>query len=156
MLHCWKDFLLFQHLLPLPGFLILYDNIYSHLISFAQSTPVTIPVMGMGVGIPKLYLYLAGNVLTQYPFIKLWTISLCVYYIIFQLNLCLWDNWVGCVIVCNILFDTFFLIRGEAEVRQHYLAGSFSYTFTQIHHIYPNIMLTFVLPHTKTWACVTT
>jgi UDP-xylose/UDP-N-acetylglucosamine transporter B4 len=67
MLYYFKDFLLFQHLLPLPGFLILYDDIYSHLISFAQSTPVTVSVIG--VGIPKLYLYLAGNVLTQYPFI---------------------------------------------------------------------------------------
>jgi len=67
--HHLKDFffVLLQHLLPLPGFLILYDNIYSHIISFAQSAPVTIPVIG--VALPKLYLYLAGNVLTQYPFI---------------------------------------------------------------------------------------
>lgn len=58
-----RESLYYTHLLPLPGFLILYDDIYSHLISFAQSTPVTIPVIG--IGLPKLYLYLAGNVLTQ-------------------------------------------------------------------------------------------
>jgi hypothetical protein len=68
-----KDTFLLQHLLPLPGFLILYENIYSHIISFAHSAPVTIPVIG--VGLPKLYLYLAGNVVTQYPlvmFYRLW------------------------------------------------------------------------------------
>ncbi|KDR17872.1 UDP-xylose and UDP-N-acetylglucosamine transporter [Zootermopsis nevadensis] len=58
-----RESLYYTHLLPLPGFLILYENIYSHIISFAQSEPVAVPVIG--VGLPKLYLYLAGNVLTQ-------------------------------------------------------------------------------------------
>lgn len=58
-----RESLYYTHLLPLPGFLLLYENLYSHVISFAESAPVTVPILS--IGLPKLYVYLAGNVLTQ-------------------------------------------------------------------------------------------
>ncbi|KAK7861808.1 hypothetical protein R5R35_000575 [Gryllus longicercus] len=59
-----KEALFYTHLLPLPGFLLIFNDIYSHLYSFAESESVPVPVLGFYM--PKLYMYLVGNVLTQY------------------------------------------------------------------------------------------
>ncbi|KAJ9584246.1 hypothetical protein L9F63_021408 [Diploptera punctata] len=58
-----REALFYTHLLPLPGFLMLYDSIYQHAVSYSQSAPITIPLLY--VGVPKMYLYLAGNVISQ-------------------------------------------------------------------------------------------
>lgn len=77
-----------QHCLPLPGFLLLFTDIYSHSVLFSQSSeshlpclfvffltsrlmllcssaPVVVPVLGLSV--PVMWLYLLGNTITQYP-----------------------------------------------------------------------------------------
>lgn len=61
-----KKVLFFQHLLPLPFFLTLTSNIKDHLLLAMASDPLIIPVINLSV--PKLIVYLIGNVLTQYPF----------------------------------------------------------------------------------------
>ncbi|XP_066997150.1 UDP-xylose and UDP-N-acetylglucosamine transporter [Anabrus simplex] len=59
-----REALYYTHLLPLPGFLLVYNDIYEHIISMSQSEPMLVPVIG--VTLPKMFVYLAGNVLTQY------------------------------------------------------------------------------------------
>ncbi len=56
--------LFYTHLLPLPGFLILYKNIWEHTLIATSSEPFTIPIAN--IDIPLLWIYLIGNVLTQY------------------------------------------------------------------------------------------
>lgn len=51
-------------MLPLPGFLLLYNNIAEHMAIANASEPVSIPVVG--ASIPILWLYLIANCLTQY------------------------------------------------------------------------------------------
>ncbi|XP_058460237.1 UDP-xylose and UDP-N-acetylglucosamine transporter [Malaya genurostris] len=59
-----KEALFYTHLLPLPFFLILTSNIWEH-IKLANASPLyDIPVLNIGV--PIIWLYLLGNVLTQY------------------------------------------------------------------------------------------
>lgn len=53
-----------QHLLPLPGFLLLFNNITEHINIATNSTTYDIPILGLSV--PIIWLYLLGNVLTQY------------------------------------------------------------------------------------------
>lgn len=58
-----SEALFYTHLLPLPGFLLLYGNIWEHIVISSNSPPVfLIP----GLGIPITWLYLLGNVITQY------------------------------------------------------------------------------------------
>ncbi|XP_063217982.1 UDP-xylose and UDP-N-acetylglucosamine transporter [Bacillus rossius redtenbacheri] len=59
-----SEALFYTHLLPLPGFLLVYSNIAEHAVSMASSPLVQLPLLGLAI--PKLYLYLIGNVLTQY------------------------------------------------------------------------------------------
>lgn len=56
-----------QHLLPLPFFLTLAPNIFEHWNFALASEPLRLPVIGLYL--PKLFVYLIGNVLTQYPFL---------------------------------------------------------------------------------------
>lgn len=59
-----KEALFYTHLLPLPFFLILTNNIWEH-IKLANASPLyDIPVVN--VAVPITWLYLLGNVLTQY------------------------------------------------------------------------------------------
>lgn len=62
-----KEALFYIHLLSLPGFLLAAPNIWSHAVSFSSSAPLpvlaAIPFIG---GVPRLWLYLVGNFLTQY------------------------------------------------------------------------------------------
>ncbi|XP_022255714.1 UDP-xylose and UDP-N-acetylglucosamine transporter-like isoform X1 [Limulus polyphemus] len=62
-----REALFYSHALPLPGFLLLAKNIYTHAVIFSNSEPVQVPIAG---GIPKLWLYLLGNVITQYVCIR--------------------------------------------------------------------------------------
>lgn len=54
----------FQHLLPLPGFLLIFNNIKDHIIIANASEPVVIPFIEYTV--PILWVYLLLNSLTQY------------------------------------------------------------------------------------------
>jgi solute carrier family 35 (UDP-xylose/UDP-N-acetylglucosamine transporter), member B4 len=60
--------LFYTHLLPLPFFLLLYNNIWEHLIIATQSTPIEISIEQLGIflNIPIMWIYLLANVLTQY------------------------------------------------------------------------------------------
>lgn len=51
-----------QHLLPLPGFLLLYNNIWEHMIISSNSPPVVLLIFN----IPISWIYLIANCLTQY------------------------------------------------------------------------------------------
>lgn len=57
-----KEALYYTHLLPLPFFLTLAPNIWEHLKYALASDPL--PIVGLQV--PKLIVYLVGNVLSQY------------------------------------------------------------------------------------------
>ncbi|KAL6106490.1 slc35b4 [Pungitius sinensis] len=63
-----KEALFYNHCLPLPGFLLLSTDIYSHCLHFSQSTPTVVPVVGLTV--PIMWLYLLINVITQYVCIR--------------------------------------------------------------------------------------
>lgn len=81
-----------QHCLPLPGFLLLSTDIYNHCVYFSQSSesiksnlccawkdfsfftymeilspsaPVSVPMLSISV--PIMWLYMLGNIITQYP-----------------------------------------------------------------------------------------
>ncbi|CAI9734212.1 UDP-xylose and UDP-N-acetylglucosamine transporter [Octopus vulgaris] len=62
-----SEALFFNHALPLPGFLLLAPDIYKHVILFSQSDQL---VSVLNFGIPKMWLFLLGNVLTQYVCIR--------------------------------------------------------------------------------------
>lgn len=55
---------LLQHLLPLPGFLLLYNNIWQHITISSASSLMPIPALGLSL--PSQWVYIIGNVLTQY------------------------------------------------------------------------------------------
>jgi len=59
-----KEALFYSHALPLPGFLLLYQDISHHWSVLMSSTPVTVPVLETQV--PVMLLYLLANVITQY------------------------------------------------------------------------------------------
>ncbi|XP_045164066.2 UDP-xylose and UDP-N-acetylglucosamine transporter-like [Mercenaria mercenaria] len=63
-----KESLFFNHALPLPGFLMVAPDIYKHVLLFNQSDPVGFT--SLGLTIPKMWLFLAGNVITQYICIR--------------------------------------------------------------------------------------
>lgn len=56
-------------MLSLPGFLLTSGSIIEHAIKYSSSEPLfalqDIPVLE---SIPKLWIFLVGNMLTQYPF----------------------------------------------------------------------------------------
>lgn len=56
--------LFYTHLLPLPLFLMLYNNISEHTVLANNSEPYGLPVLG--IDIPLQWVYLVANVLTQY------------------------------------------------------------------------------------------
>ncbi|KAL4226904.1 hypothetical protein ACF0H5_014882 [Mactra antiquata] len=63
-----KESLFYNHALPLPGFLLISSDIYNHAIAFNQSAPMGIAALGLTV--PKMWIFLAGNVVTQYICIR--------------------------------------------------------------------------------------
>ncbi|XP_031633924.1 UDP-xylose and UDP-N-acetylglucosamine transporter-like isoform X2 [Contarinia nasturtii] len=58
-----REALFVTHLMPLPAFLLLHNNIAEHMAIASASEPVAVPVFG--VSIPVLWLYLLANCLTQ-------------------------------------------------------------------------------------------
>lgn len=56
--------LYYTHLLPLPFFLILYKNIWDHIQIANASELYSVPIINTEV--PIIWIYLLGNVLTQY------------------------------------------------------------------------------------------
>lgn len=58
-----SEALFYTHLLPLPGFLLMYNNIWEHIVISTNSVPFEII---SGISVPITWLYLLGNVLTQY------------------------------------------------------------------------------------------
>lgn len=59
-----REALYYTHLLPLPFFLTLAPNIWEHFTYALASDPMHVPVINLDV--PKLIVYLIGNILTQY------------------------------------------------------------------------------------------
>ncbi|XP_003696630.1 UDP-xylose and UDP-N-acetylglucosamine transporter [Apis florea] len=59
-----REALYYTHLLPLPFFLTLTSNIWDHLLYALASDPIKISIINIQV--PKLIIYLIGNILTQY------------------------------------------------------------------------------------------
>ncbi|GAB1605046.1 UDP-xylose and UDP-N-acetylglucosamine transporter-like [Argonauta hians] len=60
--------LFFNHALPLPGFLLFAPDIYRHMVIYTESAPLYVPIVQWAI--PKLWLFLLGNVLTQYVCIR--------------------------------------------------------------------------------------
>jgi len=61
---CAREALYYTHLLPLPAFLLMQDNIRTHwLLAFAGES-YQLPLLG--VAVPLILLYLIGNVLAQH------------------------------------------------------------------------------------------
>lgn len=59
-----REALYYTHLLPLPFFLTLAPNIWEHFTYALASDPMHVPVINLEL--PKLIVYLIGNILTQY------------------------------------------------------------------------------------------
>lgn len=53
-----------KHLLPLPGFLLLYQNIWQHILISSASEPMALPLIGLSM--PSQWVWTIGNVITQY------------------------------------------------------------------------------------------
>lgn len=57
-----------KHALPLPGFLLLFSDISRHIELSNESLPLDLPMLSslpFAALIPRMWLYLLGNVLTQ-------------------------------------------------------------------------------------------
>uniref|UniRef100_U5EU57 Putative udp-n-acetylglucosamine transporter n=1 Tax=Corethrella appendiculata TaxID=1370023 RepID=U5EU57_9DIPT len=59
-----KEALYYAHLLPLPFFLLLYKNIWDHILIANESSPYLVPFLN--IHLPEIWVYLIGNILTQY------------------------------------------------------------------------------------------
>lgn len=62
-----REALFFNHALPLPGFLLLMADIKDHALLFSQTEPLELV---SGVTVPRMWFFLAANVLTQYVCIR--------------------------------------------------------------------------------------
>lgn len=63
-----NEALYYTHLLPLPAFMLLYNNIWEHFSIALQSTPLVIPIIGLQM--PSTIIYLFGNMATQFLCIR--------------------------------------------------------------------------------------
>ncbi|XP_020632746.1 UDP-xylose and UDP-N-acetylglucosamine transporter-like [Orbicella faveolata] len=63
-----REALFYAHALPLAGFLLLSKDIYRHIFIFNSSAPLVL--FDFNFQIPKLWAYLAGNIVTQYICIR--------------------------------------------------------------------------------------
>ncbi|XP_022107262.1 UDP-xylose and UDP-N-acetylglucosamine transporter-like isoform X2 [Acanthaster planci] len=63
-----REALFYSHALPLIGFAVLGKDIYNYAVIFSNSEPLGVPVIG--VMAPKMWLYLTGNIITQYVCIR--------------------------------------------------------------------------------------
>ncbi|XP_021350970.1 UDP-xylose and UDP-N-acetylglucosamine transporter-like isoform X2 [Mizuhopecten yessoensis] len=62
-----REALFFNHALPLPGFLLLMNDIQDHATLFSQTEPLELL---SGIAVPRMWFFLAANVLTQYVCIR--------------------------------------------------------------------------------------
>lgn len=58
-----REALFFTHALPLPGFLLLINDLSTHLGIASASPVISLPMFG---ALPRMWIYLIGNVITQY------------------------------------------------------------------------------------------
>ena len=58
-----KEALCMTHILPLPGFLFLFGNIWEHTVIATNSAPLNLP---FGLMFPSTWVYLFANCVTQY------------------------------------------------------------------------------------------
>ncbi|XP_011206128.1 UDP-xylose and UDP-N-acetylglucosamine transporter isoform X3 [Bactrocera dorsalis] len=68
-----QEALFFTHLIPLPGFIFIYKNIWEHFSIATNSEPMALPIIsiiGFNVEIPQMIFYLMCNVITQYLCIR--------------------------------------------------------------------------------------
>lgn len=63
-----REALFYAHALPLAGFLLFYEDILSHFSMFNSSAPLIL--LDSNIQVPKLWAYLAGNIVTQYICIR--------------------------------------------------------------------------------------
>ncbi|XP_055380501.1 UDP-xylose and UDP-N-acetylglucosamine transporter-like, partial [Condylostylus longicornis] len=63
-----KEALFYAHFLPLPFFGLIYNNIIQHFIICSNSIKILIPIINYSI--PIAWLYLFGNILTQYICIR--------------------------------------------------------------------------------------
>lgn len=63
-----REALFYAHALPLAGFLLLYKDILRHFSIFNSSAPLIL--LDSNIQVPKLWAYLAGNIVTQYICIR--------------------------------------------------------------------------------------
>jgi len=61
---CAREALYYTHLLPLPAFLLMQDNIRTHWLLALAGESYQLPLLG--VAVPLILLYLIGNVLAQH------------------------------------------------------------------------------------------
>ncbi|CAB3364520.1 Hypothetical predicted protein [Cloeon dipterum] len=57
-----EEAVFYTHLMPLPGFIFLYSNIFTHMTLAVESPPISV----LGVIVPCTLVYLALNVLSQF------------------------------------------------------------------------------------------
>ncbi|XP_052213649.1 UDP-xylose and UDP-N-acetylglucosamine transporter-like [Dreissena polymorpha] len=61
-----NESLFYNHALPLPGFLLVSHDIYNAVIAFNKSEPMSL----MFMSVPKMWVFLAANTITQYICIR--------------------------------------------------------------------------------------
>ncbi|XP_016982741.1 UDP-xylose and UDP-N-acetylglucosamine transporter [Drosophila rhopaloa] len=61
---CAREALYYTHLLPLPAFLLMQDNIRTHWLQAFAGEAYQLPLLG--VAVPLIVMYLLGNVLAQH------------------------------------------------------------------------------------------
>lgn len=62
-----REAMFYSHALPLPGFLLLGSDLWNRVILFSASEPAAVM---WGFSIPKMWLYMLGNSITQYICIR--------------------------------------------------------------------------------------
>jgi len=64
-----REALFYTHILPLPGFFLMYKNIWDHFVIATSSELTDIPLLSstvFDIQIPTMLLYLFCNIITQY------------------------------------------------------------------------------------------
>ncbi|XP_067683068.1 UDP-xylose and UDP-N-acetylglucosamine transporter-like [Haliotis asinina] len=132
-----SEALFYNHALPLPFFLLLASDIYSHINIFNQSAPMLMPVVG--ITLPKMWIYLIFNTLTQYVCIRSvfvlttecasLTVTLVVtlrkfvsliFSIMYFKNPFTVSHWIGtlCVFVGTLLFTEVISLGGQKKTEK--------------------------------------
>lgn len=62
--------LFYNHALPLVGFVFLASDIWNHAKLYSSGAPLNLPLVPTSLGITKMWVFLVGNVITQYICIR--------------------------------------------------------------------------------------